>query len=85
MTVAELDSRMSAREFLEWQHYLSREPLLSERADIHAAMITTAVYRSQGVKARMDEFLPGYEDISEQDYPTEDQLVLKLKNWCAGF
>lgn len=85
MTVGELNTRMSAREYIEWQIYLSREPLLPQRTDIQAAMMTAAFYRSQGGKARMEDFLPRYEELSDEDYPTEDELARKLKNWCAGF
>jgi hypothetical protein len=46
MTVADLLSRMSAREFNEWTAYYQLEPLGEQRDDLHAGIIAATVANS---------------------------------------
>lgn len=90
-TVAELQARMSSREFSEWQAYAQVEPIGALRADLRNAMLMTLIaniYRDP--KKRPEpftpaEFLPFYEaEAEEKRAPEPGQLWAKLKAWAMA-
>ena len=46
MTVAELNKRMTAREFSEWMEFARDEPFGPVRDNLHAGMITAMIYNA---------------------------------------
>lgn len=60
-TVAELLRRLSSAELSEWMRYWNVEPWGEERADMRAAIVACTVARSQGAKAKTEDFMPRYE------------------------
>jgi hypothetical protein len=52
VTVAELLSRLSAREFAEWRAYYALELLGDERSDLQAGIIASTVANARGGRRR---------------------------------
>jgi hypothetical protein len=52
MTVAELNVRMSAREFSQWMDYFRSEPFGPVRDNLHAGQITATFYNANRGKGR---------------------------------
>ena len=50
MTVAELDEKMSAREFFEWYEYAKKEPLIADRLETMLASLSSIIYNSNSKK-----------------------------------
>ena len=46
MTVAELNTRMSAREFSQWMDYSRDEPFGPTRDNLHAGMVAAMIYNA---------------------------------------
>lgn len=61
MTVSELDSRMSSREFAEWMVYSQIEPFGPVRQDYHASLISTVIANSNGSKMKPEDFIRPFE------------------------
>lgn len=64
MTVAELISRMSAREFMEWRTFYSIEPWGELRRDMRMASlchVTASAGASGAKKLSMRDFMPNIE------------------------
>ena len=71
MTVGELDTRMSSREFMEWMVYAQIEPFGPARQDYHASLISTVIANTQGNKVSPDDFIKPFEYIEAEPEPTE--------------
>lgn len=52
MTVAELNARMSAREFSQWMNYYADEPFGPVRDNLHAGMVTAMLYNANRGKGK---------------------------------
>ncbi len=85
MTVAELGSRMSSREFSEWRQYAAEEPFGPLREDERAGVIASMLanpYRAKGRAA----FVPSdfFHTLREPaPPPTPADLATKLRAWAA--
>jgi len=62
MTVGELQARMSAREFGQWQAFASFHPFGNFRADIQTANLIRHLYAVMtGKDVDVETFIPDYE------------------------
>lgn len=52
MTVAELNIRMSAREFSQWMDYFRANPFGPVRDNLHAGMVTAMLYNANRGKGK---------------------------------
>jgi hypothetical protein len=61
LTVAELEERMSLREFTDWQAFNRLEPFLPERVDLAGALVTSMLANINRPKGRrafsVDDFM----------------------------
>ena len=73
MTVSELDSRMSSREFAEWMVYSQIEPFGPVRQDYHASLISTVIANSNGGKMKPDDFIKPFEFEKKQEPPPDPE------------
>ena len=71
MTVGELDTRMSSREFMEWMVYAQIEPFGPARQDYHASLISTVIANTQGNKVAPDDFIKPFEYIEAESVPED--------------
>ena len=69
MTVSELDSRMSSREFTEWMVYAQIEPFGPVRQDYHASLISTVIANSNGNKMKPEDFIKPFKYETKQKPP----------------
>lgn len=59
-TLAELRAQMSAAEFALWQAFDAESPIGDDRYDLHAAMIASAAFQSQGAKVKVADMMPNW-------------------------
>ena len=86
MTVAELDDRMTSREFAEWMVYFQIEPFGPARQDYHAALISTVVANSNGNKMSPDDFIKPFEVVSRvPEVIEEDEFSAKQLQMMSIF
>jgi hypothetical protein len=89
-TVAELQARMSSREFSEWTLFYQQEPWGDERADYRAATIVAAIAnttRGKGQRVYQPaDFMPhfGPRETEEQDWQQQLGLVRMLNTALGG-
>lgn len=71
MTIAELDERMTAREFFQWMEYAREEPLQSDRIELMLAQLMSLTYNvnAKDTKAPMDFFV----SLSEEEKKAQKQ------------
>jgi hypothetical protein len=67
MTVAELNSRMSAREFSEWMEYYQSEPFGPVRDNIHSGQITAMLFNANRRKGQRPMTAADFLLMSEKD------------------
>lgn len=92
MTVAEMLSRISARELMEWMAYYRLEPFGQERENLHAAMVAAAVVNvNRGERQRpvkpadfMLRMAAADEPITAMAAPDSVDLWRKFKDWARG-
>ena len=80
-TVAELQRRMSSREFTEWAVYYELEPFGEERADLRAGIVASTVANTaRDPKKRHKAFEPKefMPQFGEQEAPDADELLEKV-------
>ncbi|WP_425306381.1 phage tail assembly protein T [Burkholderia perseverans] len=66
-TPGELERTLTAREFVELQAYDEGSPIDDRRADFHAAMIASAVYRAAGAaRATVADCMPTWGFAEDQ-------------------
>jgi len=74
MTVADLESRMTARELGEWMAYDRLEPIGEWRGDVRAGIIAATIAnasRSKGKRAKPADFMPFLDDRPRMMSPDE--------------
>jgi hypothetical protein len=59
-TVAELRHEMTAAEFGLWMAYDAESPIADDRYDLHAAMVSSAVFQAQGGKVKVADMMPNW-------------------------
>lgn len=84
MTVAEMLARTSSRELTEWMAYERRAgPLGARRGDIHAAIISAAIYNTNRKKGSRpidpEKLLPVWDN-----YQSEDDMWAAIRAANAG-
>lgn len=81
MTVAELDERMSAREFYQWIEYSQEEPLLADRVETMLAQLNATLYNVNSPKKKLGviDFLVSLDEDSKKSIKTK-QLQKDLFN-----
>lgn len=86
MTVAELELRMSSREFTEWMAYRELTgPLGRRRQDVNAALVASTVARAAGGRSRtLDDFLIKYDAAGVAQPPAEMLQVMKSITLSLG-
>lgn len=84
-TVAELGATMSAT---EWQHWLALndiDPWTPDRDDLRAAITAHAAAASNGVKCKVSDFLPDFDNEPREQ--TEDEMkfaAMKITRLMGG-
>ena len=78
-TVQELQERMTAREFVQWQAYYNINPFGPERGDMQAAVgacVTANVNRGKSTKEyRVSDFVLSFETPKQQTLEQQRALV----------
>ena len=85
--VAELQRRMSSREFAEWLAFMNLEPLGAERADLQAGIIAATVANAhRDPKQRRQPYQPGdfIPDYDPQPEKTGQDLLAIVELINAG-
>jgi hypothetical protein len=81
MTVRELETRIEARELLEWMVYFNLEPWGAIRADYRAGVITSTLVNVNGGKkggkaAQPKDFFALYSQHSNRTQSNEQQMSI---------
>ncbi|MGI3474724.1 phage tail assembly protein T [Providencia stuartii] len=71
-TLDELASSMSMSELQMWLEYDAISPIGDHRSDIHAALISSVVLNSQGVKATVADMLPIWSSDEQVEASNDD-------------
>ncbi len=69
-TLHELETTMTARELAMWIEFDAGSPIGDRRGDIHAAQITSALYRSQGNNVSLEDALLQWNEPEETEDDT---------------
>jgi len=75
MSVAEAQSKISAREFSEWLVYAQIEPFGYERMEIALAIAASGLANCWGAKTKPKDFMPDYQPKQRK---TEEQMIQML-------
>ena len=67
MTVAELNLRMSAREFSRWMEYFRSDPFGPVRDNLHAGMVTAMLFNANRRKGQRPLSASDFLLMSERD------------------
>lgn len=71
--MAELQARMSSREFSEWMAYYSIAPFGEERADLRSAIVANMVAAAAGSKeTKVDDYMPKF---GEDRKPKQKSMI----------
>lgn len=87
MTVAELEARMSAREFAEWIGYLARNPPLAERMEYMLALNACTTLNATGRMknpAKVSDFLPSWGPRKRQSVAEMKHLLMMASSTGAN-
>lgn len=74
-TVGELLDGMTAAELLLWRAYDAESPLSDQRGDVHAALIASSVYQSQGGKVSLADLLPRWGGVEVAPPTTWESFI----------
>ncbi len=79
----QLEERMPARLFYEWQAYNRLSPIGAWRGDWQAAMVAAVIANSRrgknGRKYRVNDFMPGWNKMGKQTTQTPKEFYESLK------
>jgi hypothetical protein len=84
MTVAELEQRMTSREFSEWMAYFALEPFGEERADLRMGILASVMANLWGKRKghpwRPQDFMPrfGRRDADPMELLRRVQTINRL-------
>jgi hypothetical protein len=81
MSVAEAQTRISAREFAEWMAYYHRSPWGGERADYAAALICSTVANVSGrtkKQLKPEDFKPNYGPPKRQSIAEMKAILMRV-------
>lgn len=93
MTVGEIETRMTARELVEWELLEKIEPFGEKRADYRAALIAQQIVNVAIIKPsarkKIDAFLLEFKTerrtpIAEKPAQSADTLMSKFKRLTSG-
>ncbi|MCA8213729.1 DUF4035 domain-containing protein [Burkholderia cepacia] len=71
-SLAELRAQMSSGEFELWKVFDSESPISDDRYDLHAAMVSSAVFQAQGAKVKIADMMPSWSGESEDAHESAD-------------
>ncbi|KAB1593802.1 DUF4035 domain-containing protein [Burkholderia cepacia] len=71
-TLAELRAQISSGEFELWKQFDSESPISDDRYDLHAAMVSSAVFQAQGAKVKIADMMPSWTGDSADDRDAAD-------------
>ena len=78
MTVAELENRMTYREFIEWAAYYHIEPWGEERADLRSGVVAATVANANRGKAQKPfapaDFMPLAKKKAEEPVNVDQKI-----------
>jgi hypothetical protein len=88
MTVGEMLTRMTAREYDDWKRFAKHEPFGDRRGDVQAATVASAAInatRGKGAPIGVDAFLPDYDPPpTAEEQAAKAEEAARIAAWQAA-